>query len=189
MIAIFNSGSVIKYTGKELSPHWIFKTFNISGSALVAFMGACKVDIGSMVDLEDVRDKAPIYSPNMLHFIGEFFDDDLLRTVYRQRLLVVTVKEQLEKMKIALPIVREGDDLYVNAPKGRGKLSVSIATRSVVSTLIHMGVNIETTGTPVKTAGLSELGIDPTVFAGSVLMAFQEEEAGIMLARSKVRSV
>ena len=44
----------ITYTGKELSPHWIYKNFNVEGSAVAAFIGPVRVALSEMVDIEDV---------------------------------------------------------------------------------------------------------------------------------------
>jgi hypothetical protein len=179
----------IPYYGAELAPHWIYNNFDIRGSAIVAFIGECKVSIGSMVDLADVKENAHIYSPLMLNFIAEFFDEDLEKAVYRQRLLVAIIKEELERRGIK-EVERQGDDIFCLSPDGgKGKLSVSIATKSTVSTLIHLGINIKTQGTPVKTSGLEFLGIEPRSFAKSILELFCEEVEDIFLARCKVRGV
>ena len=140
-----------------------------------------------MVDIEDVKAEAPIYSPLMLHCIAEFFHTDLELAVYRQRLLVVTAKELVEGL-IQQPVQRKGDDLYLprsdNTP---GKFSVSIATASTTSTLIHTGFNIETEGTPVPTVGLAELEIDVDTFATELLRRYTQEIEDIRLARSTRR--
>jgi|SRR5579859_6179315 len=179
----------ILYDGRQLAPHWIYRTFDLRGDAAVAFCGPCRVDLSEMVDIEDVKQAAPIYSPLMLHVIAEFFAGDLHQTVYRQRLLIVTAKELLET-QIAQPVTRKGDDLYLLRADGSpGKLSVSIATASITSTLIHTGFNIHTEGTPVPTIGLAELGIDVPVFARDLLERYTSEIEDIWLARCKVRAV
>jgi hypothetical protein len=142
-----------------------------------------------MVDIEDVKAKAPIFSPRMLHLILEFFDADLHTAVYRQRLLVVTAKELLEELT-ARQVTRRGDDLYLERADGTpGKLSVSIATASATSTLIHTGFNVRTVGTPVPTVGLEELGVNEGEFAEKLLKLYSTETDDIWLARCKVRSV
>ncbi|MGR6835858.1 DUF366 family protein [Syntrophomonas erecta] len=172
------------YTGEQLAPHWIYRNFNILGDAMVAFSGAAQVSLDHMVDLADVLESAHIYSPLMLHFLVEHFDTNLELAVYRQRMLIVAVKEELEQFEV--PVTRFGDDLYVN----RAKLSVSIATSSVVSTLIHVGLNIQTEGTPVKTVGLTELGIsDIKAFAENVMLRYKKELEQIYQARCKVRGI
>ncbi len=174
----------IEYTGAELSPHWIYRNYGLLGDAAVSFFGPAQVSIEHMVDLADIKEQAHIYSPHMLHFIIEHFSTDLELAVYRQRLFITCIKEELELYEV--PVARVGDDLYIN----RGKLSVSIATASTISTLIHVGLNISTEGTPVKTAGLTELGIpDIKSFADSVLRRYQNEMEQIYLARCKVRGV
>ncbi len=172
------------YNGDQLQAHWIYKNFGLLGDAVVAFPGEVNVGLNKMVDLVDVNVQEDIYSPLMLNFMIEHFNTDLELAVYRQRLFMVAIKEELEQYEI--PVQRMGDDLYVN----RGKLSVSIATISLVSTLIHVGLNIETIGTPVKTSGLKELGIsDIFAFADKVILRYKMELEQIYEARCKVRGI
>lgn len=179
----------ITYDGRQLAPHWIYRNFDLIGDAVVAFRGPCQVDLTEMVDIEDVKAEAPICSPLMLHCIAEFFHTDLELAVYRQRLLIVTAKELLEELT-RQPIQRKGDDLYSPRNDGTpGKLSVSIATASPTSTLVHTGFNIETEGTPVPTVGLAELQLDVDNFAKELLRRYTAEIQDIWLARCKVRSV
>jgi hypothetical protein len=184
------SATLLTYDGRQLAPHWIYRQHDLLGDAIVAFRGPCEVKLTEMVDIEDVKAAAPIYSPQMVHFIAEFFDLDLEKTVYRQRLLIVTAKEYLEE-RLSQPIRRRGDDLYLARPQDGqpGKLSVSIATSSPVSTLIHTGFNVLTEGTPVPTVGLAELGLDPDDFAQAILTRYTAEVEDIWLARCKVRPV
>lgn len=175
----------IKYIGSQLQPHWIYKNFKMQGDAIVAFIGECEVKLTEMVDIEDVINNEPIYSKYMLSFITEQFNINLVEGVFRQRLLICIIKELLEKRGVF--VVRNGDDLMIN---GR-KLSVSIATKSTTSILIHTGLNIESEGALVKAAGLtSELGItDIRAFAQEVMTAYAEELKDIELASTKVRGV
>ncbi len=175
----------IKYIGSQLQPHWIYKNFKLQGDAIVAFIGECDVKLTEMVDIEDVINNEPIYSKSMLSFITEQFNINLVEGVFRQRLLICIIKELLEKRGVF--VVRNGDDLMIN---GR-KLSVSIATKSTTSILIHTGLNIESEGAPVKASGLtSELGItDIRAFAQEVMTAYAEELKDIELASTKVRGV
>ncbi len=175
----------IKYIGSQLQPHWIYKNFKLQGDAIVAFIGECEVKLTEMVDIEDVINNEPIYSKSMLSFITEQFNINLVEGVFRQRLLICIIKELLEKRGVF--VVRNGDDLMIN---GR-KLSVSIATKSTTSILIHTGLNIESEGAPVKASGLtSELGItDIRAFAQEVMTAYAEELKDIELASTKVRGV
>ena len=175
----------IKYEGWQLSPHWIYKNFKIQGDATVAFIGECEVKLTEMVDIEDVINNEPIYSKSMLSFITEQFNVNLVEGVFRQRLLICIIKELLEERGIF--VVRNGDDLMID---GR-KLSVSIATKSTTSILIHTGLNILSEGAPVKASGLtSELGIsDIKEFALEVMKRYSEELEDINLASTKVRGV
>jgi hypothetical protein len=134
-----------------------------------------------MVDLEDVRAKSRIAGPHMLHFIAEHFDLDLEKAVLRQRLLAALAKD-------ALPpgVRRDGDDLYA----GPGKLSISIATLTPVSSKIHFAVNVvPATDVGVETAALRDLGVDPAAFGRELLARYAAEAAGILDARTRVRGV
>lgn len=175
----------IKYIGSQLAPHWIYKNFGIQGDSVVAFRGECEVKLSEMVDIEDVINNEPIYSKDMLSFISEQFGIGLTEGVFRQRLLMCIIKEILEEKGIF--VKRNGDDLLING----GKLSVSIATKSVTSVLIHTGLNILSEGTPVKACGLkSELGIENIEeFAQEVMKRYSEEIDDIILAGTKVRGV
>ena len=175
----------IKYHGYELSPHWIYKNFKQKGDSIVAFVGECEVKLTEMVDIEDVINNEPIYSKLMLSFISEQFGIELTEGVFRQRLLMCIIKELLEERGIF--VKRNGDDLIVNG----GKLSVSIATKSVTSILIHTGLNIISEGAPVKASGLkSEMGIENIKeFALEVMKRYSEEIEDIKLAATKVRGV
>ncbi|MBR6723550.1 DUF366 family protein [bacterium] len=175
----------IKYIGSQLAPHWIYKNFKIQGDAIVAFCGECEVKLTEMVDIEDVINNEPIYSKYMLSFISEQFNIELVEGVFRQRLLMCCIKEALEKR--SFKVSRNGDDLFVNDKK----LSVSIATKSITSVLIHTGVNILSEGAPIPVSGLeSDLGIkDVKEFAQEVMTAYSEEIDDIVLASTKVRGV
>jgi hypothetical protein len=175
----------IKYIGSQLAPHWIYKNFGIQGDAIVAFTGECEVKLSEMVDIEDVINNEPIYSKYMLSFISEQFGIDLIEGVFRQRLLICIIKELLEEKGIF--VTRKGDDLIIDG----GKLSVSIATKSITSVLIHTGLNILSEGAPVKAAGLqSELKIcNIKEFATEIMNRYSEEIDDIILAGTKVRGV
>ena len=175
----------IKYIGSQLAPHWIYKNYKLQGDAIVAFCGECEVKLTEMVDIEDVINNEPIYSKNMLSFITEQFNVNLVEGVFRQRLLICIIKEELEKRGIF--VVRKGDDLMIQG----GKLSVSIATKSHNSVLIHTGLNIDSTGAPVKASGLtSDLEIvDIKEFANTIMQRYSDEIEDIILASTKVRGV
>ncbi len=175
----------IKYIGSQLAPHWIYKNFKIQGNAIVAFCGECEVKLTEMVDIEDVINNEPIYSKYMLSFISEQFNIELVEGVFRQRLLICCIKEALEAR--GFKVRRSGDDLFVDDKK----LSVSIATKSVTSVLIHTGVNILSEGAPIAVSGLeSDMGIkNIKEFAVDVMERYAEEIDDIVLASTKVRGV
>ena len=175
----------IKYEGWQLCPHWIYKNFKIQGDAIVGFIGECEVKLSEMVDIEDVINNEPIYSKSMLSFISEQFNVNLVEGVFRQRLLICKIKEALEKR--GFKILRDGDDLFYE----NKKLTVSIATKSATSVLIHTGINIDSEGAPVKASGLtSDLKITEVKdFAKEVMTSYAEEINDIILASTKVRGV
>jgi hypothetical protein len=169
------------YDGTQLAPHWILRHFDLRGDALVAFRGGADVSLEHMVDLEDVRAAAPIYSPLMLHFLGEWFIDSLDQGILLQHLFVDEIYQILLE-RGCRPMRRRGNDIYYQ----ERKLSVSIATRSPVSVLMHTALNIRTEGTPVPTSGLAELGVDPIELATEALARFQRHSEIWRAARVKV---
>lgn len=170
----------IDYDGSQLRAHWILSRFGLTGDACVAFRGACSVDIGEMADLEDL-DGPGIAAHDMVHVIWEEFSHpDLLLAVHRQRLLAAQAGELLRHRGVH----RQGDDLFV----GEGKLSISIATCSPVSALLHFAVNASQGGAPVPIASLDELGEDPADFARRLLAAAAAEQTSMHAARAKVRA-
>lgn len=175
----------IAYLGDQLRSHWILDTFGCFGDAVCAFLGPCEVPTTSLVDLADVREGAIIRARLMLHFIAEWFDADLERAILRQRLLVALAADLLRESCPDLALRRSGDDLYV----GERKLSVSIATASPVSTLVHFGINVDPAGAPVSAVGLQELGVEPLAFARELMARFATELEGVRAARVKVRGV
>jgi hypothetical protein len=175
----------IPYTGKELHSLWIYRNFRLQGNALIAFQGPCEVQTEHLVDQEDALAHAFIYSPLMLHFIGEFFHLSLKEGVFLQRWFMALIREEWEKERPEWRCVRKGDDLYV----GNRKLSVSIVTASPISVLLHTGLNIKTQNTQVPTFGLEEAQIHPESFAQKILKAFDEEYRSMEMASCKVKWV
>jgi hypothetical protein len=173
----------ITYTGEQLRSLWIYRTFGIEGDAIVWFVGPCDVSGDRLVDQVDAGAGDFIKAARMLHFIVEHFDGDLDHAILRQRLLVCLAREVLADDVQALR--RVGDDLFV----GDRKLSVSIATVSPVSTLIHFGINIDATGAPVPACGLAEFGLDPLRTAERLAAAYIAETKRMGKARCTVRSV
>lgn len=175
----------IAYTGEQLRSHWILNTFGQFGDAICAFLGPCRVPTAHLVDLADLREGATIQARQMLHFLAEWFDTDLDRVILRQRLLVALAAELLGELRPQVAVRRSGDDLYI----GERKLSVSIATASPVSTLIHFGINVDPEGAPVSAVGLAELGVEPLAFARELMRRLALELESVRGARVKVRGV
>lgn len=175
----------VKYEGHQLAPHWIYKNYKIQGDAIVGFIGECEVKLTEMVDIEDVINNEPIYSKLMLSFISEQFNVNLVEGVFRQRLLICIIKEALEKRGFVLK--RDGDDLFFD----NKKLTVSIATKSQTSVLIHTGINIDSKNAPINASGLaSEMGIDDIKgLANEIMKNYSNEIDDIILASTKVRGV
>ncbi|MGE3759662.1 MAG: DUF366 family protein [Pseudobdellovibrionaceae bacterium] len=174
-----------KYDGSQLVSLRNYLQHGILGDSVVAWIGACDVAVDHMVDGEDLVAGAEICGGSMLHFIVEKFDCTLLAAVGLQRLLASIVRDELA-VSGAQGLVREGDDIY---SADRRKLSISIATQSPVSSLIHFAVNVTNDGTPVKTLSLSDLKVEPRVFAEKIMAQFCDEVDSIVEATHKVRWV
>lgn len=178
----------LKYTGKELAPHWIYKNFQVQGDTIVGFIGECEVKLDNMVDIQDVIENSPIYSQKMLNFIVEHFNMSLVEGVVRQRFLIAIAAEIIQSyLPDGYKITRKGDDLFFQG----GKLSVSIATKSITSVLIHIGINIFSEGAPIKASGLeSELLLkNHKQIAHDIIKQYCNECEEIINASCKVRGV
>jgi hypothetical protein len=177
--------SPMAYLGPELRPHFILSKWGIEGSALVSFRGPCDVKTEHLVDWEDRLQGDSIRAREMLHFLGEFFGITLKEGIWIQRLLVSGICVGLMRRGVA--VTRSGDDLFA----GDSKLSVSIVTASPVSVLLHLGINIDPEGAPVKALGLSSLlpGVRVEELASEILSGFQEEYHSVDRASVKVRPV
>ncbi|NIR03506.1 MAG: DUF366 family protein [Gemmatimonadales bacterium] len=173
------------YTGAQLHSGWIEEVAGLSGDAAIAFLGPCNVSPEHMVDRSDLEAGAQISSPQMVHVIVEHIGLDLDHTTTRQRLLMALASEILNSHLGEALIQRRGDDLYL----GGRKLSVSVATASPRSGLIHSGFNVRGEGAPVPAIGLEELGIAPRTFAEALLEAYREEIESAQQAALKVKPV
>jgi uncharacterized protein len=173
------------YDGSQLRSHWNSKQSSLQGDTIVGMIGAAQVDATHMVDLEDLAAQAWITSECMLHFIIECFDRPLREMILIQRLFVSLVADALMRHTGRTSIQRRGNDLFDEEKK----LSVSIATSSPVSSLIHYGINIVSDGTPVPTKGLRDYDIDPEPFARELMQKLCKEIEGADHASTKVRPV
>jgi hypothetical protein len=173
--------SKISYDGSQLKPLYSYVHHKLSGDSIVSFVGSCDVSLDHMVDAEDFVLKALIKSDQMLHFIVEIFRQDLVAAVALQRLLVSIAQNII--LRAGHNLKREGDDLYFNDKK----LSVSIASGSAVSIMIHLGLNIENSGTPVPTCALKDFDLEPKQFANLLMSEFSAEYTSIVEATQKVK--
>ncbi len=174
----------IAYDGSQLRSHWAYERFGVQGDVVVQFAGPADVTTDALVDLVDRRQQEIIRAAQMLHFIAEHFDQDLHRAVLRQYLLCAVAAGVLGELARE-PILRRGDDLFAR----ERKLSVSIATVSPVSSLIHLGINLDPAGAPVPAIGLAELGLDPLQVGDLVTERYADEVRQVTAACSKVRWV
>ncbi|MEC7584540.1 MAG: DUF366 family protein [Planctomycetota bacterium] len=174
----------IAYDGSQLRAHWILAKTGLAGDAAVAFRGPCAVTDTEMADLEDLGGPG-IAADDMVHLIWECFSTtDLWLAVHRQRLLSAQAAEVIRHLQSDVVVARDGDDLYV----GKGKLSISIATVSPVSTLWHFAVNASPGGAPVATATLEQIGVEPREFGERLLRRIADEQDSMTIARAKVRA-
>ena len=171
----------IDYDGSALKPLYGYIHHQLSGDSILAFTGNCNVSLEHMIDAEDFVESAEIKSDLMLHFIIEIFGQNLMTAVSLQRLLVAMAQNLLPE-----GLRRNGDDLYLGENDASKKLSVSIASVSAVSAMIHLGFNIKNDGTPVPTCCLEDLKIEPKKFALDLMKSFSEEYASIIEATQKV---
>lgn len=172
----------INYDGSQLSPLYAYINHRVEDDSILAFRGGCNVSFEKMIDAEDLVASSKICSDDMLHFIVEIFNESLVTTVAFQRILVGLAQEILTEKNYIF--TRSGDDLYYN----QKKLSVSIASKSAVSCMIHLGINIKNSGTPVETCALEEdFRIDHKEFAVALMKRFAAEFSSVVAATKKVK--
>jgi hypothetical protein len=180
----------INYDGAQLKPLYAYVNHGVHGDSIVSFIGSCHVGFSEMVDAEDLVANAEIKSDQMLHFIIEMFNQNLMTAVSLQRLIVSISQNILNSNSIVLKnkkLRRSGDDLYLDQGKKSLKLSISIASISPVSSMIHFALNTTNEGTPVPTCSLLDLKINPKEFAMQVMDEFSKEYISIIEATQKVR--
>lgn len=192
-----------KYDGSQLRSLYAYLEHGVLGDSIIAWVGPCDISFDHMVDGEDLLAKAEIRGARMVHFIVEKFQGTLPEMVALQRLLASIVKDAIatkeqgrESVDSERPtgvprylVNREGDDIFVMLPGGPGKLSISIATMSPLSGLIHFAVNVTNEDTPVRTASLEDFRFAAREFAEAVLSNFATESVSIREATMKVKWV
>lgn len=170
------------YSGNLFEPQWIYKNFDIESDSIVAFIGNLEIAHHNTLLNENQFD---LFNPGiMLHFLIEHFDNNLEIAVYRKRMFIVSIKEEIEKYGIDL--TRIGSDLYFH----KRKLSTAIAISSTVSVLLYTAINLHKEDEPIKTWGLRELGIeDIKSFAQNIMLRYKKELEGIYEERCRVRGI
>lgn len=180
----------ISYDGSQLRPLFNYLEHGLLGDSVLVGIGPCRVDFSHMIDGEDLREGAAIAGGKMLHFLIEVFDRDLFAGVCLQRLLAALAQARLVALVPLVrgekPLTRSGDDLYWD---GR-KLSISIATRSANSVLVHFALNVRNEGTPVPTCALeADFGVDALAFGRALAADLVAEYESILMASRKARPV
>lgn len=189
-----------KYDGSQINPSWAFQEFSIKGSTIITWIGPMDVSMDNLKDFEDIG--LNIQSDKSIHFIVEHFDSQPsnLELIYsRQRILIMIISQKLFE-KGLMPF-RNGDDIYLNCNNHYDvndnfkpcKLTVSIATASISSMKIHVGINLTSKGTPdnVNTVGLLELdefsNLDIESFIKDIVNSYISEIEDIKLDISKTK--
>ncbi len=159
--ADFNKPTI--YDGSQFSSHYLAEKLKIIGDSVYIFRGPMKLSKTEMVDLKDIiREshlaKILISSDDALNIIIEEFDvqpPNIEIAYYRLRLLVFIVIEELNNYNVE--IKREGTDIYIHDRK----LNVGIASIGKTNCKIHLGININNSGTPnhVQTTSLLNIGM------------------------------
>jgi len=175
----------IPFTGEQIISFWAYKNYDILGDNIVAFMGPCQVDEKYIIGIDHFKKKTQIKSERMLHFLVEHFDLDLEKAILRQKLLVDILKDKLNHRLKGDVLQRWGDDLFDTDYK----LTVSATVRTSVSTKIHLGINITSKNTPVKTKGLQDYGIDPHDISQAVMDQYRLDMRLISQKLCKTRSI
>jgi len=175
----------ILFTGEQLTSFWAYKNYDVLGDNVVSFIGPCQVDEKYIIGIDHFKKKTQIKSERMLHFLVEHFDLDLEKAILRQKLLVDILKDKLNHRLKGEVLQRWGDDLFDTD----FKLTVSATVRTTVSTKIHLGINITTKNTPVKTKGLDDFGIDPQDISQAVMDQYRLDMRLISQKLCKTRSI
>lgn len=176
------------YDGSQLHHAFAYEQAKELGATICYFRGSADVK-EHLVDLEDSLADDFIKSEEMWHFIIEIPEAPITEMVVWQRLFITMCIDSIrDRCSSSSGVTRKGDDIMV----GTSKLSVSIATLSRFSGLIHVGVNIKVgEGCPVNAVGLTNIASDvySGMFGEEVAQAFVEEYNDIKDATFKVIEV
>lgn len=175
------------YDGSQLRSLFAYLDFNVMGDSIVSWIGPCDISFENMVDGEDKLAKATIEGARMLHFVFEKFSEGIAFSVAAQRLISSIAKDLIVELspKDCKQLLREGDDLYW----AEKKASISIATVSPVSAMVHFAINVTNEKTPVETCSLEDFEVDPVLFAKKLLERLKNEFESMEIATKKVHWV
>lgn len=177
------------YDGRQLHHAFAYEMKGILGPTISSFIGEAAVK-EHLVDLEDSLADDFIRSKSMAHFIIEIPGADIREAVVWQRLFIHMIASDLKKV-FDITSQLKGDDILIDGKK----LSVSIATLSRFSALIHVGINIDVgEGCPVVAVGLNEFSAFPDescrfIWVNRIAKRFAEEYTDIVNATYKVIEV
>jgi len=173
------------YDGSQLHHAFAYEQAKELGATICYFRGAAEVK-EHLVDLEDSLANDFIKSKEMWHFIIEIPEATITEMVVWQRLFISMCIDNLRvEDEDCSVITRNGDDIMI----GGSKLSVSIATLSRFSGLIHVGINIKVgEGCPVVAIGLDDFTRDKysSIFGRDMATVFVEEYEDVKNATFKV---
>ena len=179
----------MKYNGRQLRSLYSYMNHGVLGDVILAWRGACDVSAEFMVDGEDELAGASIAGGDMIHIIVEHFGESLSFAVATQRMIAAITKDLLVSMSSDSEKVsklrRDGDDIYWKDKK----FSISVATVSPVSALLHFAVNVRNEGTPVSTCSLEDFGVEPVSFAKELIVQIKKELESVVEATQKVHWV
>ena len=130
----------LTYDGTQLHPTFAYKLANGCANAVI-FRGPMKVKITEMIDAEDVIKNDPIWSDDAINIVAELPFTNVVGAVALQRMMIRVIHDNLNG---GIHLRVDGDDL-ISGNYGSSdyrKYSVSIATQTAHSSLIHIGLNI-----------------------------------------------
>lgn len=216
MQAVFKDDFHQVYDASQLRSLFCYESFGVQGDSILGWIAPTEITVEKLIDRDDARNNRPILADAQVHYVVEMFGVNLPFAVLAQRLLngwMARGARWLKAPGVDCTVELSGNDVYCLYPAelelepgedlaafvrsgrfhyrlpGCRKLSVSIATVSPVSALIHAGINVTTAGTPVRTAGLEMLGIDPAVYGRWVGENFARDYEKAWQACTKVRPV
>ncbi len=188
----------VPYTGEQLCSLHNYRLTKIKGDSITVSIGEMDVNTSHLVDAEDQIAADYIWSPRAINFLIEIFHIGIETAVLYQRafmsICTQTLKDLVREKDIKNILIKlDGDDIMINYQNDSWKkLSVSIATVSHVSSLIHAGINIDTDmRIPVPAIGLLEILDIDTIenFIYKVTDSFVKYVEDVKLAAVKVRGV